>query len=596
MRPEKKRSNKPQYGVSRARLLLKKNLGWLPGFPVEVDADTIRWRAWPWKDPGTSQLVSLDREALRRMEMALSKLRYHFPRALPQIVEEVDEWLARMDGLLEMLKGAIHHQSPMDIETLLGVAAGGGRWAQRFRRLRASRPELIPLLDAVAFLELTEYTRCDLSVLEWIESHAVFLSRLGAGAKTPSDSQLVFCTLREDADASLRALLSDALENPLSCSAPLGSNYYDYLRSLSKEAKKAANGESFGIPPRPAYGTMEGAWKYFLRQALEVKPKNRRGVTKLLGSILPPDLASKAAAMTLHAQSEESKFLEILRQQQHDGFLGRWTQGKREEVKKLLEFEWDRETHQLLDQIVFVLTHILTIADQKAHLEVWTRFLDYLPPEEQSMRPGLFASWETERLRSWVDSAQTKRQFHQILSELSKLFARRGVHERLLQHWRECEPISDLVDRSENTCEVIRRWSRLLEITIYDKNLSLGDALLSSLDEFAMGAPDLTQAGQLVAALAKFEDDYYYEDTIRAIPFELRSPLPLRIPILLPFYRSCGTTMNCANTWFFWGDIFKTSACDELSSDGFCTIARRPCSSLLSARKRLSGSVCPCRR
>ncbi len=100
MRPEKERSRKRQYGVSHARLLLKKNLEWLPGFPVELDSDTIRWHAWPCKAPGTSRLISLDREALRRMEMALSKLRHHFPRALPQILEDVDDWLARMDCLL----------------------------------------------------------------------------------------------------------------------------------------------------------------------------------------------------------------------------------------------------------------------------------------------------------------------------------------------------------------------------------------------------------------------------------------------------------------------------------------------------------------
>ena len=516
MRPENKRSSKLQYGVSRARLLLKKNLGWLPGFPAEIGRDTVQWRAWPWKDPATSRLVSLDREALRRMEMALGKLRYHFPHALPQIVEDVDDWLARMDCLLEMLKGAIHHQWPLEVATLLGAGAGGGRWAQRFRRLRAVRPELARLLEAVAFLEFTAYQRCDLAALEWIDSNAMLLSPLAAVDKTPSDSQVVFCTLREEIDVSFRSFLLDALANPAFCSAPLGDDYPDYLRSLAQEVKKAANGKSFTIPPRPTPATMGQVCESFLSRLPAAKPASRRHVTKLLGSIVSADLTAKIEALARNAQSEESKFLEILRQEQHQGFLERWTKDKRRDVKKLLDFEWDSEAHQLLDQMQFVLNHVLMIADKKAHLELWTRFLDGFPPDKQAIRPGLFARWERQRLGSWVDARRTRQQFRLILSELSKLFTRRGVHKRLLQYWREYEPVSDLLDERKDANRVIRQWCRLLEITLYDRNLPLGDELLGSLEQFARAAPDITHAGRLVAALATLEDDYYDEDDLRA--------------------------------------------------------------------------------
>jgi len=542
MRPEKKRSSKPQYGVSRARLLLKKNLGWLPGFPVEVGCDTVRWHAWPWKDPGTSQLVSLDREALRRMEMALGKLRYHFPRALLQIVEDVDEWLARMDGLLEMLKGAIHHQSPMDVETLLAVPAGGGRWVQRFRRLRAARPELVPLLDAVAFLEFTDRRRCDPPVLEWIDSRAVGLSRLVANGETSLILPLMLCTLREDIDASLLTFLLDAMADASFCSSLSGNNYHDYLVSLSNTVKKAANGESFELPRRSDSPTLGDTWEHFLRQLLEMKPKNRRRVTGLLGLIVPADLVLKTRAMDLQDRKEEFKFLKILRQHQCDGFLSSWTGGKRKEVKKLLEFQWSGTRHQLLEDVTFALDHIATVADQEKHLGVWMRFLSFLPTDEYAIRLRLFVKWEKERLR-WGDSdaAETNQQLQQILSELSRLFSRRGVHRWLLRHWRRYIRVTnrlagmsdrwtdqwirlltasftavDLLHEDDDGRTYIPQWTRLLEAMVYDQDLRLGDKLFGSLDEFARGAPDINRAKQLVSTLAALEDDGYCADDIRA--------------------------------------------------------------------------------
>ncbi len=515
MRPQKERSRKPQYGVSRARLLLKKNLGWLPGFPVELDSDTIRWHAWPWKDPGTSRLISLNREALRRMEMALSKLRHHFPRALPQILEDVGDWLARMDCLLDMLKGVIHRQSPLNVEMLMGAGAGGGRWAQRICRLRATWPELGRLLEAVAFLEFTAYQSCDLAVLEWIDSNAASLSRLGSSNDTLCDPQLLLCTLREDIDMQLRSFLLDTLANPASCSAPVGDDYHDYLSGLAREVKNAANGRSFAIPPKPISATMGQVCERFLKRLLAVKPMSRRHMAKLMGSLVSADLKSKAEALALSVQGEESKFLEILRREQRHGFLECWPKDTREDVKKLLDFEWDSEAHQLLNDTELALSYLSMIADKKSHLELWTHFLACLPPDEQLIRPGLFARWERERRESWVDSRRTNQQFRRILSELSNLLTRRGGHERLFQYWRKDEPISGLLDDREDANRVIQQWCRLLEITLYDQKLPLGDKLLGSLEQFVRATPDITQASRLVAALAKQEDDYYFEDSIR---------------------------------------------------------------------------------
>ena len=102
MQPEDGRS-KLQKGVSRARILLKKNLGWLPGFPFAAEPGSIRWWSLP-PEAKAGEVVTLDRPQLRHMEMTLTKLRHRFPNALPKLVEDVDDWFGRMDFLLAMLK------------------------------------------------------------------------------------------------------------------------------------------------------------------------------------------------------------------------------------------------------------------------------------------------------------------------------------------------------------------------------------------------------------------------------------------------------------------------------------------------------------
>ena len=109
MQPDRRRRGKIQQGISRARILLKKNLGWLPGFPLVDERGSIRWWCLP-PEAKSAEIVSLDRERLRRMEMTLVKLRHRFPNALPKVVENVDDWLGRMDHLLAVLKEAIHRR------------------------------------------------------------------------------------------------------------------------------------------------------------------------------------------------------------------------------------------------------------------------------------------------------------------------------------------------------------------------------------------------------------------------------------------------------------------------------------------------------
>ncbi|NQT38619.1 MAG: hypothetical protein HQ581_14075 [Planctomycetes bacterium] len=524
MRPEEKRPNRLQDGKSRARILLKKNAGWLPGFPLQSESGPLRWQAWPWESPGSGRVVSLDRGALRRMEMTLTKLCYHFPRALPQIVEDVGDWLTRMDHLLNVLKGAVHQRLPMEVETLLASSPLGGRWAERFRRIRATLPQLAWLLDAVAFLEFTGRSRCDPSVLEWIADHATTLSPLTVGRTTDRELLLTFCTLREDIHADLLPLLVDCMADASVCSV-YGPDAYAYARAISAELKKALDDKPFEIPKKAPLSAADDVWRGFIGRLLHLDPKPRRQATALLESLLPTDLAAVAKTLTGQIDDEESRLLRRLRMIRHERPAQYRPKAERKKLKKQAEVVLaNPAAERLLENADYILRHIPSILDESSLLRHWMRFLEYLPPKERSLRPGLFARWEQARLRQH-DPRQGNRRFQQILPELSRLFARRGVHPALLRYWCEHvisgkpfdnDLIGDLIDYGYRDPETYQRWVRLLEATVYDRGLPIKAELLGSLEDFAQATSDVDRAAQLVAALAESEDEYFCENEIRA--------------------------------------------------------------------------------
>jgi len=524
MHPEEKRPNRLQDGKSRARILLKKNAGWLPGFPLGVESDKVRWQAWPWEEPGSSQIFSLDREVLRRMEMTLTKLRHHFPRALPQIVEDVDDWLARVDVLLDALKGTIHEQRSIDVETLLGASLLSPRWVQRFRRLRTIWPDLAPVLDAVACLEFTSRGRCDSSVLDWIDERGTELCRLAKRSQVSLHHQLTFCALRADVHPAALPLLMEYLADGAFCSVPKG-NIYTYAEALSEELRKAINAKPFRTPDKPSRSTMGEVWESLLRRLLGSKPKARRDGTKLLASLLPTDLAAGAQSLKAHVENEESRLLKQLRQIQFERLP---KHRKRAEKKRLKQdanvVVSDRDAQRVLEHTEFALEHIPTLLDDPSLIQRWIAIVDHLSPEERSLRLGLFSRWEQARLRR-RNPDQANRQFDRLVSELCQLFARRGVHQQLLRLWREyvsssdpysSEPVIDLLDGDFASGDTCRRWARLVEATVYDRNLTIGSDLLCSFGEFAQATSDIDLASQMVATLARAEDEYFHENRIRA--------------------------------------------------------------------------------
>ncbi len=120
MRPQESKRTARAAAERQARLLLKAELWWLPGFPSQHPEGALTWTVLG--TPGhVGEQVELTPRHLSRATTALRKLTGEFPEALPRIVPEPKRWAASVEALLDALKPTLHRRSP--IPSPLGVIA-----------------------------------------------------------------------------------------------------------------------------------------------------------------------------------------------------------------------------------------------------------------------------------------------------------------------------------------------------------------------------------------------------------------------------------------------------------------------------------------
>lgn len=177
MRPEKYRQGSRSAALARARMFMKADLFWLPGFPCGQEKGGVLWVTLPRKGERPPEQLRLQRNHLQRATHTRNKLVYHFPRVLPRLVEDRDRWVEGVPQLLKWLKGAIHRSEPLPA-SLLGANSGFSRTAvDRALRLVASHPALQPLVEALSWT--TYLTPKELpEALDWLEANASAVQRL----------------------------------------------------------------------------------------------------------------------------------------------------------------------------------------------------------------------------------------------------------------------------------------------------------------------------------------------------------------------------------------------------------------------------------
>ena len=184
MKPLKDRKSK-RAADSAARSYLRAKLGWLRGFPLERAGDgCLVWMTLPplGSRAGAGRL-RVDRELIRRTEFGRNAALRRFPNALPRLVGDVGSWKQQTDNQLEILKAAVHDQTPMPgLSDLLLVAGIRHSLTDQALQIAARSPDLNRLCIAASWVHWGNDT--DLrDALGQIEQHkgdlSVLLDRLG---------------------------------------------------------------------------------------------------------------------------------------------------------------------------------------------------------------------------------------------------------------------------------------------------------------------------------------------------------------------------------------------------------------------------------
>lgn len=158
MRPHQ--PNPRAAAKSRARLYLKRDLGWVRGFP----GSSVHWHTVP---PGAAREDRpLDGELLRRSQRTLNLLRREFPKELPRLVGDVERFAAVHRALLDALKPTIHEGAPLPVEPL---AAHPGVPNAVLREARRS-PVSAQLRGALEWYCFTDPNSLG-PALRWLEAH-----------------------------------------------------------------------------------------------------------------------------------------------------------------------------------------------------------------------------------------------------------------------------------------------------------------------------------------------------------------------------------------------------------------------------------------
>ena len=155
--------------IPRCRMYLRRELGWLPGFPVGQGEGHVSWMPAPRLGVEPARPVELDEARLRRAASAWTRLVRDFPRALPRVVAELDRWKEGVPRILGWLTAAV--QDGERVPVLVADGACPPDVAARSERLAGRRPALGRVLGAASWSGLLTSGELP-GMLDWTESNA----------------------------------------------------------------------------------------------------------------------------------------------------------------------------------------------------------------------------------------------------------------------------------------------------------------------------------------------------------------------------------------------------------------------------------------
>ncbi|MEJ2117878.1 MAG: hypothetical protein P8Y36_08250, partial [Alphaproteobacteria bacterium] len=153
MKPHEGRK-KERAAVAAVQTHLRVHLGWLRGFPLAGETESLQWFTVPRLGRHAQQTtLDVTRELLRATEYNRNAARRKFPRALPRVVGDVDAWSARVDAQLRLLKDVVHKAERLpELEALLEAANFRRAAAVQAVSLAERRPAIAPIITGLVWL------------------------------------------------------------------------------------------------------------------------------------------------------------------------------------------------------------------------------------------------------------------------------------------------------------------------------------------------------------------------------------------------------------------------------------------------------------
>lgn len=233
--------------IAAARTYLKDKLGWLRGFPIkQCDNGELEWQTLPRAGSRSRpQVLRVTRERLRRTEYGRNTVRRRFPRAIGEVVGDVDAWTVRTNAQLAVLKASIHAGADLpSLPALVEHYAPRRATRRKIMALAEQEPGLAPLTVALVWMHWLDEEALALG----IENLASFRQPVTAvlGHLGPDDGRRIALQCLQLVDDKRGAALLDLLADERCWSVPLthGDFYNQLVNGLKRRRTGGGHGSS----------------------------------------------------------------------------------------------------------------------------------------------------------------------------------------------------------------------------------------------------------------------------------------------------------------------------------------------------------------
>ena len=245
MRPHRPYAKSKSASRARARTILRAKMGFVPGFPVgrRATGGRVTWVfVPPAGEEGGFSRIELGGEEIRSASGAARTVVRDFPRVTNALFGDRLEWLERVNGLLEFLKGPVHRGAVLPSTDELLAALPRAGISKAVKSLGSEQPDLVPLIDALLWIHLLDPDALRKS-LRWLAPRAAKVAAV-LGNVAGQEGLLLALLLARLAQAdgpgrcdSLMNLLADRRSFAL----PLAANH-GYTKAFEAALEKRLSG------------------------------------------------------------------------------------------------------------------------------------------------------------------------------------------------------------------------------------------------------------------------------------------------------------------------------------------------------------------